>query len=152
MKRSGPPARKTPLKADPAKQREWQRRSAMQSSGTPARGTPLKQQSNKKAAERREREPIRQAVLERDGHRCQMQKVVDRSTELHDVAGRCYGRLEVHHLDKESQGGAYTLTNLLTLCATHNLWVENNPTVAHRLGLVIRRGDRGTLDPPQRKE
>jgi 5-methylcytosine-specific restriction endonuclease McrA len=55
--------------------------------------------------------------------------------------GGCFGGLTVHHLRKRSQGGADTEANLVTLCAGHNVWVEDHPEEAWGLGLVARRGE-----------
>ncbi len=51
-------------------------------------------------------------------------------------AGECAGPDTPHHLLKAGQGGGYTLDNLVTLCARHNVWVEDNPDHARRLGMV----------------
>ena len=78
---------------------------------------------------------IREAVFARDGHRCWVEKVA-----LQGYCGPCFGGLTVHHLKKASAGGEYTLENLLSLCARHNGWVEENPDKSFQLGLVQRRG------------
>lgn len=70
-----------------------------------------------KAKRHPEKNPVRVAVYERDGHRCQ----------LADFA--CWGPLTPHHLRKGSAVGAYTEANLTTLCAWHNNDVENRPDV-----------------------
>ncbi len=57
------------------------------------------------------------------------------------TAGQCIGRATPHHLRKDGQGGAWSLTNLVGLCVVHQRWVEDHPTDAHRLGLVIRTGE-----------
>lgn len=80
---------------------------------------------------------IREAVFLRDGYCCIM------SVGVPGAPG-CSGPLTPHHLRKASQGGAYEMENLVTLCSGHNTWVEDNPWSAHRLGLVCRNGE--TLD------
>ena len=53
--------------------------------------------------------------------------------------GPCFGYpLTPHHLLKASQGGEYTEENLVTLCAGHNDMIEDYPTAAHAIGLVIK--------------
>ena len=96
--------------------------------------TRLKPISDRRLAERDERAEMRDRVFTRDGGRCRL------AGWLPDT-GPCSGVLTVHHLRKSAQGGPYTLVNLLSLCAGHNTWVEDNPDLAHELGLVIRRGD-----------
>lgn len=59
----------------------------------------------------------------------------------HPDAGPCFGPLTPHHLRKQSQGGAWTMGNMVTLCAAMNSWVEDQPRKAHELGLVIRHGE-----------
>jgi len=92
--------------------------------------------SKRQAALNRAKAPIRERVFARDGYRCRLQAV--------EGAGRCFGGITPHHVVKASQGGAYTVDNLVTLCAHHNDQVEADAdlaALAHRLGLVTRRGD-----------
>lgn len=47
-----------------------------------------------------------------------------------------------HHLRKTGQGGAATLlANMLSACNPCNDWVEDHPTLATSLGLVVTEGD-----------
>lgn len=94
------------------------------------RRTPLRPMSKKRAKEMRRNALVREAVFQRDGYRCQAPA---------GFAGSCFGPLTFHHLLKASQGGDYTVTNGLTLCAHHNGAVEDHPAEAHALGLVVRR-------------
>lgn len=94
----------------------------------------LRARSAKKEARRRQARPVVDRMYERDGHRCLLE-------DRRDVAGPCAGRLTPHHLLKEGQGGTLMLDNLVTLCAHHNVWVEDHPPAAHMLGLVVRRGE-----------
>lgn len=59
------------------------------------------------------------------------------------LTGPCLGRLTPHHLRKAAKQGPYTVSNLLTLCAAHNDWVETSPAADHvrTWGLVISWGD-----------
>jgi len=84
-------------------------------------------------AEREAAEPVVQAVYSRDGHECVLAQ--------HDNRELCMGRLTPHHLRKAGQGGQWLPSNLVTLCARHNGWVEDHPHMAHALGLVIRTGE-----------
>lgn len=91
--------------------------------------------SKKKAQENRAKGPIREAVFERDHHRCRLLGV--------EGAGRCFGGLTAHHIVKASRGGPYAVENLATLCAFHNDHIEADAdlaTLAESLGLVRRRG------------
>jgi hypothetical protein len=129
VKRGGPIKRKTELKRTP-----------MQRGGKPLeRGKGLKSMSAKRSTERSdpERKRVREAVFFRDGYRCQLAGVTD--------AGRCFGELTPHHKLKEGQGGAYTVENLVSLCAHHNDQLEadaNLAALARRMGLVLRTTDR----------
>ncbi|HJV08638.1 MAG TPA: HNH endonuclease signature motif containing protein, partial [Acidimicrobiales bacterium] len=85
-------------------------------------------------ARRRGQDAIRAQVFDRDAYRCQLRDVAG--------AGRCYGPLTPHHRRKASQGGGYTLANLVTLCRHHNDQLEARADVAalgEQLGLVVRR-------------
>jgi hypothetical protein len=75
----------------------------------------------------------REAVFERDGHRCQVRDLVP------DVP--CRGRLTFGHLWKDGQGGPYVRENGQAQCEGHNDWIEGNPDDAYALGLVLRMGD-----------
>lgn len=73
------------------------------------------------------------AVFARDGFRCQAAGL---------DFGECFGSLTPHHLLKASQGGRYTVDNLLTLCSAHNDRVEDYPLRARQLGLVRKSRER----------
>lgn len=81
-------------------------------------------------ADRDRRAAVRAAVYRRDGG------CVLAGTGL---LGPCAGGPTPHHLLKASAGGAYDIDNLICLCAGHNTAVEDHPTEARRLGLVVRR-------------
>jgi hypothetical protein len=54
-------------------------------------------------------ETARAIVLDRDGHRCTVSRL---------LGGRCHGRLHVHHIDPE--GAPYDEDNLGSVCAAHH--------------------------------
>ena len=92
--------------------------------------------SVKKAALNATKAPIREAVFRRDGG-CVLQPMAWRTS-----MPECFGGPTPHHLRKEKQGGEYVESNLVTLCAGHNDWVESGqPTLAWEMGLVCRAGD-----------
>lgn len=58
--------------------------------------------------------------------------------------GPCRGHETPHHRRKASQGGAYSLANLVAACSVHNDALEENADLAaaaRAVGLVVRRGD-----------
>jgi 5-methylcytosine-specific restriction endonuclease McrA len=90
--------------------------------------------SNKRRKEAAARAVIRGEVFQRDGFRCELDGFLG--------AGRCFGPLTPHHVIKASQGGAYSVENLRTLCAHHNEQLEADADLARLaegLGLVKRR-------------
>ena len=53
------------------------------------------------------------------------------------VMGGCYGDVNGHEVVKRSQGGSIVdPTNILLLCNRHNSFVENEPDIAHKFGLM----------------
>lgn len=91
--------------------------------------------SPSKRRERRKAQPVVDAMLRRDGWQCILR--FHRS-----IAGDCMGPSTPHHLRKQNKRGGWELDNLVTLCARHNDWVENDePDLAHELGLVVRNGE-----------
>lgn len=121
MKRSGFLKRRTPLRS----------RTRL------ARRKTLLPRSAKARALRDAADPVVAAVFDRDGG------CVLRSRP--DEAGECFGGPTPHHLLKASQGGGWTVDNLVTLCRFHNGWVEDRPEHAWQLGLVVRRGETTAL-------
>lgn len=105
----------------------------------------LSPMSKKRRASLAERERVRLEVFQRDRY-CQFfnyAKTAQPSLtagELVDLPA-CAGPRTTHHLWKASAGGPYIPENLTTLCSFHNGFVEDEPDLCHRLGLVIRRGD-----------
>lgn len=75
---------------------------------------------------------IRAAVFARDG-RCMLAHLPH--------AGNCGGHPTPHHRRKASQGGGYTLANLVAACSVHNDRLEENADMAAAArveGLVLR--------------
>lgn len=92
----------------------------------------LKPVSAKRAAENVERAHVRHAVFDRDGWACIGAGVIPHTCDPH--------KLEAHHLHKASAVGAYEVVNLVTVCPVLNQWVEDHPSKATDLGLVVRAG------------
>lgn len=72
-------------------------------------------------------------ALARDRQRCRLLDML--------VGHRCAGPITPHHLRKQSAEHDDSAENIVALCAAGNTFVENEPLLAHRLGLVIRDGD-----------
>lgn len=107
----------------------------------PPRAKRLSPRSKKREAELAERVIIRQRVLARDRHRCQL--ALAGAEHGYDV-GECWGGLEAHHIVKASQLGPYSEENLVTLCSSMNYRLEAEPELAafaRSVGLVKLRGD-----------
>lgn len=84
--------------------------------------------------EQKRRKLIRQQVFARDGG-CKLAG-----------HGRCFGDLTPHHRRKASEGGGYTMLNLVSLCAHHNDQLEADAKLAKTArfyGLVLLHGDPG---------
>jgi hypothetical protein len=95
---------------------------------------PLRSVSKKRADAADERRAVREQVFERDGHMCVLKPLVADGS-----VPPCRGKRETfHHLEKASAGGDYTVENGVTLCAGHQVFVEDHPAEATGLGLVIR--------------
>ena len=125
MKRSPPPRRKTPLKT----QSELSGRGeSLKPRVGLRRGKRLKPASDKTIEARDEHAEVRAAVFARDGRQCRVAPFLPDDP--------CFGPPTVHHVVKSGQGGAYTEDNLVTACAHHNSWIEDNPDTARALGLV----------------
>ncbi len=109
--------------------RGLERRTELRRTPTKARRTGrLPAKSDKRRLDLARRQAVILAVLERDGCTC-------RAKDL--GFGPCWGPLTPHHLKKASQGGPFVPSNLVTLCSSHNTRVEDEPTRARQLGLVV---------------
>jgi hypothetical protein len=108
------------------------------------RRTALRPVSAARRADRPRRLEVNEAVYQRDGGRCLL-AMLHREPEhfAHGTLGvPCSGKpLTPHHLHKAVQGGPHTRGNLVTLCAGHNEGVEDWPSIAHQLGLVVWAGE-----------
>jgi 5-methylcytosine-specific restriction endonuclease McrA len=94
----------------------------------------IKAQSAKRRKANASHVAIRQQVFERDRFLCRLQGATG--------AGECFGPLTPHHVRKASQGGAYSVDNLASLCAHHNVQLEADADLsrlAEQMGLVARR-------------
>ena len=112
-----------------------------------SRGKGLKARSDRKIAADDLKPPVREAVFRRDGARCRLRGLPG--------AGQCFGGLTPHHRRRDSQGGAYSLFNLVAACSHHNELLESDAdfsAAAEAAGLVVRRGhpdwDRCGMDDP----
>lgn len=102
------------------------------------RRTRLKPRSRSKSRDQAERRRI-VGRLAASSPWCELGPII----HLHDPTWPCTRRAEgLHELRKRSAGGSLTnLANLRRACNRCNGWVEDHPTVAHELGLVVRAGD-----------
>ena len=115
MKRSQPLTRRTPLK----------------SGGSLKRSAPMKRSSARLKIKRRGiPADLREQVIARD-RGCAAEGLVP--------SLRCWGRLDPHHIQRRSQGGADSLQNLITLCRAHHDYVHANPAWSAEQGLLARR-------------
>ncbi len=116
--------RKKPLRADPEKTRDWQRRSR---SNLPA-------QSAKRKREAPQRKAVREVVLARD-QGCQARGI---------VPGRCWHPrgepLDVHEVISRGLWAAGYLDpgNCLALCRGHHEWVTAHRFEAEEMGLSAK--------------
>jgi hypothetical protein len=91
--------------------------------------TRIKPVSDKRLAEREERDAVRETTLRRAGFRCQ-------------AAGAfgilCGGHLDVHELQGRGvrPGGHLDDTNTIALCRIHHSYVTDHPQDAHDAGLL----------------
>lgn len=85
------------------------------------------------------REMLEQNFGPREAWRCE----VEARPIMAVMMGGCYGEVNGHEILKRSQGGDITNPgNILMLCNRHNMWVEDYPEDAHRLGLMIHRWEK----------
>lgn len=94
----------------------------------------LRAVSEKRAATFDLHDKLRRAVFDRDG-----------GCLLHEEGDApCRGPLTVHHRRKAGAQGAWSMENLVALCAFHNCDIEDRPTFyrAHWPWLIVREGDR----------
>ena len=108
----------------------------------------MKRESASKAAEREERRALVKALIDAGLWECQIGPVLRRAyfADSYDIRAAHVDCLDepsgIHERRKRSSGGSLTvLANLMPACTWHNQWVEREPELAHRLGLVVRSGD-----------
>lgn len=92
----------------------------------------LRAVSDKRRKLNKKRKPVVDAVFERDGHRCRAENL---------GIGNCFGPLTPHETMNRERAGRTDANlldadNMLSLCAFHNTWVEDNPPKALELGLA----------------
>lgn len=86
-----------------------------------------------------ERVPLVRSMLDADPY-CELARLIRRVTPSYADCQR--NAIGLHELLKRSHGGSITdPENLLRCCSPCNSWVEDNPTLAWRAGLVVRAGD-----------
>lgn len=97
--------------------------------------TRLRAVSSKRRARLEDRRAVVTEALDRDRQHCRLRDMI--------VGHRCGGPITPHELRKQSASaaGRYDVENIVALCAHGNTWVEDNPQLAHDLGLVIRDED-----------
>ncbi|MCK9496520.1 MAG: hypothetical protein M0R75_13630 [Dehalococcoidia bacterium] len=54
------------------------------------------------------------------------------------LPGRCWGRLDVHHVIPRGMGGGKDYGVYATLCRAHHDWTETHRAEARALGLLMR--------------
>lgn len=116
MRRGDPLERKTELRRDGDGARRFASKARK----------PIRSRSVKRQAARPAEEALTAEVYARDG-----------GCVLRDHASHvCTGPLTPHHRLKASQGGGWSRSNIICLCAYGNQWVEDEPAAADALGLV----------------
>jgi len=97
--------------------------------------TRIRAVSTRRTKQLREEVAVKKLALARDKG-CVARWYV--GTQVNDTTvPECFGRLEKDEIVSRSRGGSPTdLTNVQILCAGHNVWKEDHPTVAVALGLA----------------
>ena len=109
----------------------------------------LRQVSSKALARRSERADIRFEVHGRD-RVCQFPNYVSvaymNSFSPLPPSFECGGRLDVHEIIPRSAWaeGQYDLDNCVLVCRAHHQWIDNNPALAHDIGLHKFSWERAT--------
>lgn len=104
------------------------------------RRTPLRQVSKKRAAEREDRDRVREAALRRAGYRCEAKELVPEvecdgmwwELEVDEIAGR--GVRPGAHLELE---------DTQALCPAHHRWKTTHPDPARERGLTLKSWEAG---------
>lgn len=122
MKRSGPPKRRTPLRADPAKARDWERRSRKP---LPAKGAKARREQSALDAFR--------AAL-RGRHWCE-------GNTPDCPPGRHPGTDPHHVWPSDRDRGVHNPARGLLLCRAAHDWAHDHPDQARPLRLLLQDGD-----------
>lgn len=110
--------------------------------------TPVNRESAKHAKDREQRRALVKSLQDAGLWECQIGPVLRHAwatdkvrVSLADID--CFDAPSgIHERRKRSSGGSLTmLVNLMPACSFHNQWVEREPEIARRLGLVVRPGD-----------
>lgn len=90
--------------------------------------SPLRKVSRQTRRRDRHLARLHEVVLERDDYRCQAVSFAGLD---------CAGPLEVHHITPRSVAPELVLDpeNMVTVCATHHLFISEHPRLAHDAGL-----------------
>lgn len=92
------------------------------------RGGPLRPESEKRRAQRGQREAVRRAALARD-RGCVARPLVKEVW--------CWGPLDAHELLTRARGGdPLDLDNVRMLCRAHHDWCHDHPADAEERGLL----------------
>lgn len=120
---------------------------------TPLRRTPIRRRSARKEQEMAERRKLLEQIVVVEGRdRCEIVPWLHLAwhsmrdggfTTLWVGTRDCRGVVEGLHerRKRSSQGSLTNRQNLIPSCNACNRWVEENPLLARRIGLVVRPGD-----------
>lgn len=102
--------------------------------------TRLRPVSDKRLAEREQRDAVRETTLRRAGFRCQAPGA---------FGLRCGGSLDVHEVFTRGTcpGSHLDDSATMALCRTHHRYVTDNPQAAHDAGLRYWSWERPTSAP-----
>lgn len=106
-----------------------------------ARSTkPMRKVSAKKARQVAAFANVRAEVFERDGYRCQTNRIASElTTVMPDDWPVCsWWRIDPHHRQRQGHGGEDTPRNVDTTCRAHHDWIHAHPALATELGLPVR--------------
>ncbi len=103
----------------------------------------MKRSRLRPVSKRREREIAERRVMleENFGPRDTWQCWVSHRPAMALIMGGCYGAVNGHEIVKRSQwrDGILEPKNILMLCNLHNEFVEREPDIAHKFGLMKHR-------------
>jgi len=134
--KSGRLARKTALKADPLKVKEWKQLTARR---LPAQSKKRQRRSPPKVVKSRGLDGV--AVTYQAGFEAARPLVRQRSKGVCEaqVSPDCTRTAtHVHHRKMRSQGGSNALVNLLDTCSSCHSTIHGKPADSYRSGLLVR--------------